>query len=242
MDEFYKIKEERMSDQAMVNSSRRRFVKSASVAALMFPAMPLGLLKCGGSAESNLISAQAKIVGGACDGCELIYQGMPQQLSWQTKINPASEAGEAMEITGVIYQADGKSPAPDIILYVYHTDAQGYYSPARDQPEVSRRHGHLRGWMKTDASGQYKFTSIKPAPYPQMYDPAHIHPTIKEPDKNEYYIDEYRFDDDPLITREYRARAENRGGSGIIQLTKNDKGIWIGKRDIVLGQNVPNYK
>jgi protocatechuate 3,4-dioxygenase beta subunit len=230
-----------MKNPLTLNNSRRRFLKSASMTAAIFPALPLAMFKCNGKAESNLVASQTKIVGGGCDGCDLIYQGMPKQFNWRTQISPVSEPGEPMEINGIIYQADGITPASNVILYVYHTDAQGYYSPAENQPAVSRRHGHLRAWMKTNAMGEYKFMSIKPAPYPKRYDPAHIHPVIKEPNKNEYYIDEYRFDDDPLLTGEYRAKAENRGGSGIIQLTKNDKGIWIGKRDIVLGKHVPNY-
>jgi protocatechuate 3,4-dioxygenase, beta subunit len=230
-----------MKNRQTVNHKRRRFLKSASMSAALLPALPLSLLSCKGSAEKGLASSQTKMVGGGCDGCELIYQGLPQQLNWQTKISPAAEPGEPMEISGVIYQPDGITHAPNIILYVYHTDAQGYYSPVDTQPQASRRHGHLRGWMKTNASGEYKFVSIKPAPYPKRYDPAHIHPTIKEPSKNEYYIDEYRFDDDPLITKDYRSKAENRGGSGIIELSKNDRGIWVGRRNIILGLGVPNY-
>jgi hypothetical protein len=30
--------------------------------------------------------------------------------------------------------------------------------------------------------------------------------------------------------------------NGIIKLTKNQNGVWIGRRDIVLGLNIPNYK
>ncbi|MGH9843375.1 MAG: intradiol ring-cleavage dioxygenase, partial [Blastocatellia bacterium] len=146
-----------------------------------------------------------------------------------------------MEISGTIYKADGKTPAAGMILYVYHTNAEGAYKPAAGQA-VSRRHGRLRGWMNTNERGQYKFRSIRPAAYPGRRDPAHIHPVIKEPDKNEYYIDEYRFDDDPLLTKEERAKEEKRGGSGIIKLTKNQNGVWIGRRDIVLGQNIPNYQ
>jgi protocatechuate 3,4-dioxygenase, beta subunit len=65
---------------------------------------------------------------------------------------------------------------------------------------------------------------------------------VKETDKNEYYMDEYVFDDDPLVTKEYRAKQENRGGSGVIKLAKNQNGIWVGRRDIILGLNIPNYK
>lgn len=95
--------------------------------------------------------------------------------------------------------------------------------------------------MKTNSTGEYKFTSTRSAPYPNRDVAAHIHPIIKEPDKNEYYFDEYWFDNDPLLTKESRAKMENRGGSGIIHLTKTN-GVWTGTRNIVLGLNIPNYK
>jgi protocatechuate 3,4-dioxygenase beta subunit len=183
--------------------------------------------------------AATGLVGGGCDGCDIIYADMPRQLSWQTTIASAAEPGERMEITGVIYHADGKTPASGVILYVYHTDARGLYSPAPDESGAARRHGHLRGWMKTDERGQYRFISIRPAPYPNGRVPAHIHPIIKEADKNEYYIDEFLFDDDPALRN---ANIENRGGSGIIHLSKNSEGVWVGKRDITLGLNIPNYR
>lgn len=185
--------------------------------------------------------AQKKWVGGGCDGCELIYAGMPKQLNSETTLSGSNEPGEPMEISGTIFKLDGKTPAAGVILYVYHTNAKGDYEPAANQT-TAKRHGKLRGWVKTNEQGQYKFRSIKPAAYPNFRDPAHIHPIIKESDKNEYYIDEYRFDDDPLLTAAERAKQEMRGGSGIIQLTKNANGVWVGRRDIVLGKNVPNYQ
>ncbi len=187
------------------------------------------------------IQAQKKLVGGGCDGCDLIYDGMPQQLKSETVLGGSGEPGEPMEISGTIFKLDGKTPAEGVILYVYHTNAKGLYEPAADQTEA-RKHGKLRGWMKTNEQGQYKFRSIRPAAYPNRRDPAHIHPIIKESDKNEYYIDEYLFDDDALLTAAERAKQEKRGGTGIIRLTKNTAGIWVGRRDIVLGKNIPNYQ
>lgn len=187
------------------------------------------------------VLSKAQKVGGSCENCELINEGMPKELTWQTTIADAKEKGERMEISGTIYQKDGKTPAAGVILYVYHTDVKGEYTPAAAQTH-GRKHGHLRGWVKTDAQGRYKFNSIRPAAYPIRKFAAHIHPIIKEPNKNEYWIDEYQFEGDPLLTLKDRDNAGNRGGSGIITLTKNEKGTWIGKRDIVLGKNVPGYE
>ncbi|MEW6131248.1 MAG: intradiol ring-cleavage dioxygenase [Acidobacteriota bacterium] len=227
-----------MNHQTSRIASRRQFIKVASFAVPVFPSLLFGALKCNNSPLS-VAQLQTK-VGGGCDGCELIYEGMPKELHWQTKITPASEPGEPLEISGIIYQRDGKTPAPNVILYVYHTDAKGYYSPFPNQTP-GRRHGHLRGWMKTNAKGEYQFTSIRPAAYPNRPFPAHIHPIIKEPDKNEYWIDEYVFDDDPLLTKAERGKVHNRGGSGIMYLKKQN-GVWVGKRDITLGLNIPDYR
>jgi protocatechuate 3,4-dioxygenase beta subunit len=229
-----------MGRQLLQNQSRRQFVKGAS---LFVATLPAGIL-IESFCQSQTTQRQrtsARLVGGGCEGCEGIYEEMPKQLSWETRIASASEPGEPMELSGVIYRSDGKTPAPDVILYVYHTDAKGYYTPAPHQTGWARRHGHLRGWMKTNAKGEYKFTTIRPAAYPNDVFPAHVHPIVKEPDKNEYYIDEYRFDDDPLLTQAERSKSENRGGSGIIRLIKNSSGVWIGKRNIILGHNIPNY-
>ena len=64
--------------------------------------------------------------------------------------------------------------------------------------------------------------------------PAHIHPIVKEPDRREYWIDEIVFLDDVRVDERYRGAQGNRGGSGIIRLTRDPSGTWIGRRDIVL--------
>lgn len=185
-------------------------------------------------------SPSEKRVGGACDGCEAMMEGMPASIEWETNIAPPGEPGEKLVLSGTIYKSDGKTPAPGVILYVYHTDNKGEYSPAPNQ-RFARRHGHLRGWVKSDANGKYRFTTIRPASYPTGRNPQHIHPLVKEEGKSLYWIDEYLFDDDPFLTAEERSRQEKRGGAGVIHLTKDDGGSWTGKRDIILGLNIPGY-
>ncbi len=180
-----------------------------------------------------------KLVGGGCDGCELMFEGMPQELNWRTAITGEKEAGTSLVVRGVIYKKDGKTPASGVILYVYQTDATGRYTSAVGQAQ-GKRHGRLRGWMKTGADGRYEFRTIRPAAYPGQAIPAHIHPVVKEPGKNEYYLDEFVFDDDRLLTKEKRAKLEDRGGSGVMKVTE-EKGVATGRRDIILGRNIPDY-
>jgi protocatechuate 3,4-dioxygenase beta subunit len=227
-------------DKAFHRQDRRSFLKRASIFAI---ALPTGIfIGCARPAQTQPAERDTKPrVGGYCEGCEAIYEGMPSQLNSEARIAPATEPGEPLEASGVIFQPDGKTPAPGVILYAYHTDAKGIYPPAPNANGEARRHGRLRGWIKTNAKGEYKFLSIRPASYPGRNIPAHIHLLVKEPDKNEYYIDDFEFEDDPTLNAQERARRRKAGGSGIVRLTKNSGGVWIAKRDIILGLNVANY-
>ncbi|MDZ4713996.1 MAG: intradiol ring-cleavage dioxygenase [Cytophagales bacterium] len=177
----------------------------------------------------------------SCEDCELLMEGMPASLSWTTSLSEKGEPGEPLVISGTIFKRDGKTPAQGVILYVYHTNTQGNYVAAKGQTN-GRRHGHLRGWVKTDERGCYTFSTIRPGSYPNRRDPQHIHPIIKEASGVYYWIDAFLFEDDPKLTEKEKTSQPNRGGSGILSLRKNDKGVWIGKRDIILGLHVPNYK
>jgi protocatechuate 3,4-dioxygenase beta subunit len=181
-------------------------------------------------------------VGGPCEGCEAIFESPLhfEKLSWVDTLPDFNEKGPQLEVNGVVYQADGKTPAKNVMIYVYHTDQKGLYSKKGDETGWGKRHGYIRGWVKTDMNGRYKFYTLKPAPYPGGNIPAHIHVTIKEPDKNEYWIDEYLFGDDPLLTTEERQKQEKRGGSGIIKLVSRN-GFLFASRNIILGKNIPDY-
>jgi len=175
-----------------------------------------------------------------CEDCEFMLEGMPASLSWRYTITTEQEPGEPLIVRGTIFKNDGKTPAPGVVLYIYHTDKDGLYSPAKNQVD-GKRHGHLRGWIKTDATGRYEFKTIRPASYPNSNNPQHIHPIIMD-GNHIYWIDEYLFSDDPLLSEKEKQHQPGRGGSGIVTPLKSDKGTWVVQRDIILGLNVPSYK
>jgi protocatechuate 3,4-dioxygenase, beta subunit len=192
----------------------------------------------GGCAQNQTLRKTQ--LGGACEDCQLMFDGMPATIETTTTLIDDTEPGDPLIIRGVIYKSDRKTPASDVILYVYQTDNKGLYSKGKNQTQAVR-HGHIRGWVKTNAKGEYEIKTIRPASYPNSNNPQHIHPIICEPTKGYYWIDEYQFEDDPLLTTAARAQVSNRGGSGIIKLTKDKDGVWQGRRDITLGLNVLNY-
>ncbi len=181
-------------------------------------------------------------VGGSCEGCEAVFESpIPfEELNEVDTLPGFDEPGPKIEISGIIYKRDGKTPAPGVILYVYHTDQQGNYSTKGGEKGWAKRHGYIRGWVKTNASGFYKFYTLVPASYPNSRNPKHIHPTIKEPGKSAYWIDEYVFDDDPLLPASERNRTNPRGSDGVLKTTM-ENGMLKAKRDIILGLNVPGY-
>ncbi|MEP6596979.1 MAG: hypothetical protein ABJA71_13585 [Ginsengibacter sp.] len=70
------------------------------------------------------------LVGGGCEGCEAIYESpIPfAKLNWIDTLPDYFEAGLKLMISGTIYKAGGKTPAPNTILYIYHADQIGHYT------------------------------------------------------------------------------------------------------------------
>jgi protocatechuate 3,4-dioxygenase, beta subunit len=196
------------------------------------------------SEKSNSVqpkNQQGKTVGGMCDGCGIMYEGMPDLINETDTSDGWNEAGQKLIVTGTVFQLDGKTPAPDIILYYWQTDNSGRYTLKQGMNEKASRHGHLRGWVKTDNQGKYRIYTIRPAAYPGERIPQHIHFIVKEPNiKNEYYIDDLYFDDDPFLIEAERKKLPQRGGNGIVKVEKNGT-TELAKFNITLGMNIPDY-
>jgi len=196
----------------------------------------LSFFSCQSQPERN----QNRLVGGGCEGCEAIFEYGNKELSAIDTLPNFDITDPKLKITGTVFLNDGKTPANNVILYIYQTNRKGVYETKGDEEGWAKRHGFIRGWIITNEDGQYTFYTFRPASYPNRQEPEHIHITVKEPNVNEYYIDEYVFDDDPLLTQEKRSSLDNRGGSGIVMPVWKD-GILTIQRDIILGLSIPDY-
>lgn len=186
------------------------------------------------------VSVFSQTLGGPCEGCEALLEYGNRQLSSIDTLPDYSKNEPKMIVTGTVYKPDGKTPANGVIIYAYHTDRSGVYPTKGDEKGWARRHGYIRGWTKTDENGQYTFYTFKPETYPSRTEPAHVHLTVKEPGKQEYWIDSIQFEEDELLTKPVREKMGNRGGSGIVTL--KEKGLLLlAERDIILGLNIQNY-
>jgi len=169
-----------------------------------------------------------------CEGCESIYEYGNAHLSWTTVIPPKGVPGERLVLSGRVLQTDGRTPAPGVIVYAHHTNADGIYPKHGNEQGWGRRHGYLRAWVMSNEKGEYRFETIRPGTYPTRTDPAHIHFIIKEPDRQEYWIEDVVFTDDPLVNDRYKARLSNRGGNGVVTPQRLEDGSWTARRDIIL--------
>jgi protocatechuate 3,4-dioxygenase, beta subunit len=140
-------------------------------------------------------------------------------LTSMMQIAPPAGGGERLVISGTMFLADGRTPARDVVLFAYHTNAKGVYVKRGDTP-----YG-LSGRLKTDANGRYRIETIRPGGYPGRRDPAHIH-LVLEPAKT--YIDEIVFDDDPRTDS-----VRGKRGYAIVKVVKRN-GVWTGTHNIVL--------
>jgi len=196
------------------------------------------LSSCGHSQNEN----SARLVGGPCEDCEAIFEYGDRELSAVDTLPDFNDQGLKIKVTGTIYEDNGITPAEGVILYIYHTDQSGIYATKGEETGWAKRHGYIRGWVKTDSDGKYAFYTLRPEIYPNRASPAHIHPTILEPSGKYYWFGSYHFEGDSLLTdKEINPDAPRGGSSGLLTL-KKEGDIWVGTRDIILGKNVPDYE
>ncbi|MFL6211767.1 MAG: hypothetical protein ACJ74W_23170 [Pyrinomonadaceae bacterium] len=188
--------------------SRRCFIKRASVFALTVTALPPSLSCLGHNSAENFLDAQH-----------------PSRI----KIADKQEPGTRIFVRGTIYDKDGK-PQSNVKMFLYQTDAAGYYSRPVSNPRQARLHGTL--W--SDAHGQYAFDTIKPAHYADVNPPPpmHIHVHLEPPGLPDHWVDSYYFEGDPQLRAEDIARASGLGlFSNIVRLAPGAGGALEGVRD-----------
>lgn len=194
-----------------------------------------------GNIHVSCQTKKEKFVGGGCEGCEALLEFGNRNLTSTDTLPLFEKNSPKLKLTGTVFKKDSKTPAPRIIVYIHQTGRSGLYENLNDEKGWGKRHGSFRGWVKTGNDGRYTFYTFRPAAYPDRSEPEHIHITVKEPDTNPYYLDDFVFDDDPLLTPKKRKQLPNRGDSGISKpIMKN--GILTIERNLVLGLNIPDYE
>jgi protocatechuate 3,4-dioxygenase, beta subunit len=210
--------------------NRREFIKRITFAAAALPL--LTACQTGTLAQRSDASEILGLVKRNADPRSQNWTGAidaPADVAWKTMLAPKSDAGERMIITGTVFGADGKTPAPNTLIYLYHTDIHGHYGKGSEP-----RHGRYRGWMLTDAQGRYEFQSIRPASYPDSTIAAHVHMTLTTTGLRENSVDSILFEGDKFITARERSDIGRGGFNPILKMENGADGTMRGVRNIQL--------
>ena len=111
-----------------------------------------------------LTATSAFAADGPCRGQE------PQ--GWDVSLVSEGEPGTPMVIQGVVYDAESGEPVPNVTIYAYQTDAEGYYSENRG---MNNRDPRLCVILRTNEEGAYRLRTIRPADYATGGVRAHVH-------------------------------------------------------------------
>ncbi|MGH8870856.1 MAG: protocatechuate 3,4-dioxygenase subunit beta [Acidimicrobiia bacterium] len=121
----------------------------------------------------------------------------------------AGTGGEALGariiITGHVYLEDG-TPLPGTMIEIWQADTSGRYAHWRETEFPGPKDPNFIGvgQVVTDETGGYRFTTVKPGPYPwgnhpNAWRPSHIHFSLMGPALGSRLVTQMYFPGDPLF-------------------------------------------
>jgi protocatechuate 3,4-dioxygenase beta subunit len=142
---------------------------------------------------------------------ELLRQCAP---TYEVVINTPHERGTKIQITGMVVNEKGQG-IPNIIVSIFQADSHGYYAPPDSvNKRMSENDPKIFGFVKSDTSGKFKVTTVRPSNYPTKYEgrsiPEHIHFNFSAAgyeDKNIQMI----FSDDEAVDKHWTTWAKELG-------------------------------
>lgn len=138
------------------------------------------------------------------------------------------EPGQRIVVSGQVFAPDGRTPAAGVIMYLYHTDQRGSYG---FRPGVGPR---LQAWLRTDETGRYRYTTVRPGVYPSRTEPAHVHYQFWGSGVPAQWAPDLVFDDDPLVSTAVRERSRAAGRFAFVARPEVRDGVMHVRQDFRL--------
>lgn len=134
-----------------------------------------------------------------------------------------------MILTGRVISGD--QPVEGATVFIFQTDAAGYYSPGG----MDESNARLCGLVLTDADGRYRFESVRPAHYATGGPPAHVHYRVWGPGIRRQSFT-LNFEGDPLLGERGRDASRNPTWATVRPVVVRADGVLEVTRDLRLGR------
>jgi protocatechuate 3,4-dioxygenase beta subunit len=178
----------------------------------------------------NTISAQEL----NADNYSPIYDRSEDLLSNTDTIPDYRSKTNKLKLTGTIYKSDGLTPASDVVLFIEQPNEIGDFELRQTG---DNRYVFHRSWVKTDADGNYTIYTFIPGNDRRYNQLQQIFPIVKEPLKEEYELETFLFDEDPLLTKRCRKIIKKKSDETRILKLTQENGIFVAQRDIILASD-----
>jgi catechol 1,2-dioxygenase len=200
--------------------NRRTFVKNSSLTAFSIAAF--GAIHWTGKSFVGETPTTTDILG------PFYRPGAPLRGN----IVPTGSSGDLMNLTGTIFQKDGKSPMREALVEIWQVNEKGGYDNTSDDFLG-------RGALKTGNDGKYLFKTIIPVPYSigSGYRPAHIHMRISSSDHQDLITQIY-FKGDPHLQEDSSSKSPE-SINRILSIDKNARQENAVQFDIVMRKEFP---
>jgi len=206
---------------------RRNFIKNSSLIAISVSAF--------GSISWN----GANYVGDSPTTTDILGPFYRPGTPMRSNIIPPDSKGIPMNLSGIIFEEDGKTPLNNALVEIWQCDENEHYDNASDDYL-------FRGAIKTRNNGRYDFKTIVPVPYKANPDneaswrPAHIHMRISVADQQDLITQIY-FKGDKYIETDTSASAPQ-AVDRILNISKNVAGENAVIFDVIMSKEFPLEK
>lgn len=206
---------------------RKKFLENLGLGIIATPLLSSALISCNKDDNTNAnVDCNNNIT--KSDMLGPYYVSGSSEI---TNLNTQNLPGDKIIVNGTLYGGVGNNtPIANAMIEVWHADNGGTYHPVGDGnvSDYQASQITLRGFVTTNAQGQYTFESIRPGLYPGR--PRHFHYRVTA---NGYQT---------LVTQIYfsgdsRTADENIDNCRIIDFTQNSQGVYSGTANINLQSN-----
>jgi protocatechuate 3,4-dioxygenase beta subunit len=149
-------------------------------------------------------------------------------------------AGEITDLSGRILDLDGK-PLGGVTIEIWQVDHNGHYIHSADAGPGNDRDFQGFGRFETGRSGEYRFRTIKPVPYPGRT--PHIHVKLKKGGREllttQLYVEGHPLNARDAILRGIRDPAQRAAVLVPFLPSSTRQGELAARFDVVLGVTPP---